>query len=300
VANHDEVKHLLRRGRQLLGRLWSLRLPRAGHREKTARWLRGVGVEIGALTQPIEGIQPIYVDKFPVFAGERCLADYYGDAYALPFHANSLDYVASSHVLEHTANPVKAICEWYRVLRPGGIIYLVVPDRRYTFDRYRPVTACEHLFEDYRRDVSDRDATHVDEHVDLLDWRRAIPDLPSERVAAERERHRALYHGELAAGREINIHFHTFEPATLLEFFHTLMVHPLTQLRLTVVDHAVRFPLGRHDGILLVARVHKRPEDEAEAATNEQRRRENPGFPLLSTARKLQGATAAGKPPSAD
>jgi ubiquinone/menaquinone biosynthesis C-methylase UbiE len=37
----------------------------------------------------------------------------------LPFANNSLDYVLSSHVLEHFWDPIKTIKEWLRVVRPG-------------------------------------------------------------------------------------------------------------------------------------------------------------------------------------
>src|SRR5471032_2472484 len=75
------------------------------HEEKVARWIGPgkIGVEIGAFKSPIPGLapRPIYVDRFRDYAGERCLADYYGDATELPFRDNSLDYVVTSHVLEH-------------------------------------------------------------------------------------------------------------------------------------------------------------------------------------------------------
>ncbi|MGH7804708.1 MAG: methyltransferase domain-containing protein, partial [Candidatus Binatia bacterium] len=83
--------------------------------ESVARkWLRGVGVEVGAFTTPIPGIQPFYVDKFRRFANQECRADVFADGASLPFRSGSLDYVATSHVLEHTANPIAALCEWHR------------------------------------------------------------------------------------------------------------------------------------------------------------------------------------------
>ncbi len=45
----------------------------------------------------------------------------------------SYDFVLFSHALEHVANPVKALREWARVLRPGGALVLVLPDYRRTF-----------------------------------------------------------------------------------------------------------------------------------------------------------------------
>jgi len=47
----------------------------------------------------------------------------------LPFDDNSFDMVYSSHVLEHIPNPERALREIYRVLKPGGINFCVVPTR---------------------------------------------------------------------------------------------------------------------------------------------------------------------------
>lgn len=40
----------------------------------------------------------------------------------------SLDFVASSHCLEHLANPVNALARWLEVLKPGGFAVVSVPD----------------------------------------------------------------------------------------------------------------------------------------------------------------------------
>ena len=88
--------------------------------------LASPGVEIGAFKTPIPGITPIQVDLLAEFAREPTLAEYMGSAIDLPFEDSSLNYVASSHVIEHVANPLAAFQEWYRVLRHGGVIYMVV------------------------------------------------------------------------------------------------------------------------------------------------------------------------------
>ena len=76
------------------------------HPELVARYLKEPGVEIGAFKTPIPGIKPTYVDRFPIYAGEPTLADYYGDACDLPFLDSTLGDAASWHVLEHVANPL--------------------------------------------------------------------------------------------------------------------------------------------------------------------------------------------------
>jgi predicted SAM-dependent methyltransferase len=44
------------------------------------------------------------------------------------FPDESMDYVVERHNLEHYLDPVKAIQEWHRVLRPAGLLGMVVPD----------------------------------------------------------------------------------------------------------------------------------------------------------------------------
>lgn len=46
------------------------------------------------------------------------------------FASDSLDYIVSSHNLEHYVDVVRALQEWRRVLRPGGVLAVIVPDER--------------------------------------------------------------------------------------------------------------------------------------------------------------------------
>lgn len=51
----------------------------------------------------------------------------------LPFKDRTFDKVVMSEVAEHLPNDVKGLKEVYRVLKPGGIICLTVPDANYPF-----------------------------------------------------------------------------------------------------------------------------------------------------------------------
>jgi SAM-dependent methyltransferase len=52
-----------------------------------------------------------------------------GVAEAIPFASQSFDIVHSHHVFEHLADPLQAIQEAYRLLRPGGLLYIEVPNQ---------------------------------------------------------------------------------------------------------------------------------------------------------------------------
>lgn len=83
--------------------------------------------------------------------------------------AETYDLVISSHVIEHIANPIKALRQWARVLKKDGHLLIVAPDKRYTYDRNRPVTTIEHLIADFESDMPESDDTHFEEIIALHD-----------------------------------------------------------------------------------------------------------------------------------
>ncbi len=93
------------------------------------------------------------------------------------------DFLLSSHNLEHVSNPVKALKEWIRVVKPGGAIIILLPDYRRTFDRLRQPTLLEHMLEDYRLGKDEADLTHLAEILELH-------DLSRDRAAGTKEEFR--------------------------------------------------------------------------------------------------------------
>lgn len=130
-----------------------------------SRFCKGRGIEIGSGGRHfVKGSLLVdIVDNFSTPGGYK--VDYFADAHSLPkIEDSSLDYVCASHVLEHLTNPIKAIREWSRILKPGGVLWLKIPDKRKTFDISRERTKLEHLIEDFRRDVPVDDPTHVEDY----------------------------------------------------------------------------------------------------------------------------------------
>ena len=82
---------------------------------------------------------------------------------------NQYDGIISSHCLEHTANPIKVILEWKRVIKKSGYLLIIVPNKKYTFDHKRPYTQFEHILSDYNNQVTEEDLTHLDEIMELHD-----------------------------------------------------------------------------------------------------------------------------------
>jgi len=80
-----------------------------------------VGVDFGAAQ--IAGAQSSAASR--AIANVDFLA---ADSYCLPFAESSFDRVFSHALMEHLADPLRAVKELHRVLKPGGVIGVCSPD----------------------------------------------------------------------------------------------------------------------------------------------------------------------------
>jgi SAM-dependent methyltransferase len=89
------------------------------------RFFVGVGIDIGAGSDPVS----LYAEQFPLMTGLRVWDMPDGDAQKLAsIQDASLDFVHSSHCLEHMVDPMAALARWFGVLKPGGHMVLLFPD----------------------------------------------------------------------------------------------------------------------------------------------------------------------------
>src|SRR4051812_24637479 len=136
---------------------------RAARRRLARAYLAGSGLEIGALHLPLpvpRRARVSYVDRmtsdelrheYPELASYDLVdVDVVDDGQTLATVPDgSVDFVVANHFIEHTEDPIAALANHARVLRPGGVLFLAVPDKRRTFDAARPVTPLEHVVHDH-------------------------------------------------------------------------------------------------------------------------------------------------------
>src|SRR5262249_34163817 len=96
----------------------------------------------------------------------------------------------------------------FRVLRLGGVLYMAVPDKRYSFDVDRPCTPLEHLLRDHREGPEWSKRGHFEE------WTRLVNKRTDEKVVADETQH--------LINIDHSIHFHVWGAAELLEFIAAL------------------------------------------------------------------------------
>lgn len=145
-------------------------------------YIKGLGLEIGALHFPTK-VPPTADVKYVDILTNEQLAKHYPEVpadqmvpvdivddgqYLHKVDDGTQDFVIANHFLEHCDNPLAAVENMLRVLKPGGILFMAVPDKRYTFDADRPVTSFEHVLRDYREEPEWSRRQHFEEWVTMV------------------------------------------------------------------------------------------------------------------------------------
>lgn len=138
--------------------------------------LNGRGLEIGAYSQPTVLKSECNISYLDVQSREAlidglpdkseacrippvdyiCTSGDYTSVAPGPF-----DYIIANHVFEHVANPISWLQMVSRMLVVDGVLFLSVPDKKYTFDKYRPDTPLSHILHDYFTGVQTTSMEHV-------------------------------------------------------------------------------------------------------------------------------------------
>lgn len=110
----------------------------------------GEGLEIGPGRHPYcVGPGVVYLEKHPGSRDGMARPHIVADANAIPRPDESFDYLLSSHVLEHMPDTIRTLNEWARVLKPDGVLVLILPHADRTFDRHRQKTRLDHHIRDH-------------------------------------------------------------------------------------------------------------------------------------------------------
>lgn len=126
------------------------------------------GIEIGGSASNAFGLTTLNVDYCSdldtVFkkeevrlCGTALPVDVVARGDVLPFRDNSTDFVISSHVVEHFFDPIRALEEWHRVVRPGGFIFIIAPHKERTFDLEKPRTPLNELLARHTGEIASPD-----------------------------------------------------------------------------------------------------------------------------------------------
>ena len=187
-------------------------------------FLRGDGLEVGALhlamVLPV-GARARYVDRmsvvdlrahYPELAGvDLAPVEVIDDGERLEtIEPESVDFIVANHFLEHCEDPIRTIETHLGKLRPGGVLFYAVPDKRYTFDFRRPRTPLEHVIADHEHGAQRSRGEHY------LEWARLVHE-----GTGPPEEPQAVAHARQLEAEAYSIHFHVWTQADLVR----LMLH---------------------------------------------------------------------------
>lgn len=135
----------------------------------------GKGIEIGPCYDPIapkcEGFRVHVIDHMTrdqlleKYGDQRENVDldrieevdfvWRGEGYAeLTGAPRSYDWIIASHVIEHTPDLIGFINNCDGVLKEDGVLSLVIPDKRFCFDHFRPLTGISSVIDSHLADAT--------------------------------------------------------------------------------------------------------------------------------------------------
>jgi hypothetical protein len=174
-----------------------------------------------------------------------------GGSLALDLKGEPVRYVVASHVFEHLPNPIGWLQRLAPLLAPGGVVGLIVPDMRYTFDGQRRASAISEVLEAWLLDLCRPSIRQVLEH--FVHKIRVPEDAgptalwadPSLRQRVARSHPHLLrelghagvraYGEKIADGEYIDAHCHVFTPDSLRTLMAEIDALGLLPLALTHV-----------------------------------------------------------------
>jgi glycosyltransferase involved in cell wall biosynthesis/GT2 family glycosyltransferase len=131
-------------------------IPESAHAHS---WLDGMpGIEIGPAAHNPFGLDTINAGLYhPGYDKEQLqrtgsIAPLHIESPAdcLPLPSETENFILHSHVLEHCPDLIRAMLEWYRVLKPQGLLYMIVPKRDAApSDRGKPLSTWKHFLQDF-------------------------------------------------------------------------------------------------------------------------------------------------------
>lgn len=147
------------------------------------------------------------------------------------------DYIVASHVIEHSPNMLKFLADLYEILLPGGVLFLVIPDMRFTFDKNRAETTFGELLEKFLLNAKWPSIAAVYDHFAMASnanghnlWHGIINKEDSELLVSEDfawEAAHRVYNEKLY----FDVHVNVFKPASFFGILKKALLHNLVQFQ---------------------------------------------------------------------
>lgn len=140
-------------------------------------------------------------------------------------HVEKFDYVIASHVMEHVDDLIFVLQDIAKLLKPGGIFYIVYPDKRYCFDHFRTSASFRDAYHVFRQGAKNNAPMVLDFYFSVvpendasLFWGKdgllnELPRAPFANAVAHYER-------ALVGERMEDVHYWPFTDMDFLKFLY--------------------------------------------------------------------------------
>ena len=221
---------------------YELVLQRKRERLFTKTPLKGQGLEIGPLGRPLvlkSSEEVKYVDhcsteelikKYPStdqHISGICHVDLiWKDETLIKVNSHTrVDYIVASHVIEHVPDPVGWLSEIFETLLEEGYLYLIIPDKRFTFDAFRSLNSLQQFRENAKNALKNTDWRVIVDHfanVRKIDTWQAWDDYESINYSEPHHNLEELTKvlKDFEDGKYIDVHANVFTHWYFFEFIH--------------------------------------------------------------------------------
>ncbi|MBT8115107.1 MAG: class I SAM-dependent methyltransferase [Arenicella sp.] len=160
-----------------------------------------------------------------------------GESFAeLTGNSNHYDWIISSHSIEHAPDLIGFLNDCEDLLKEGGVLSLAVPDKRFSFDHFRPATGLAQVIDTHALKPATHSQGKIAEHYlnavsknEQIAWAahstgdiRPVHDLQTVTAAMHSANREEVY---------LDVHAWCFVPNSFRLILHDLHLLGFTQLR---------------------------------------------------------------------
>jgi SAM-dependent methyltransferase len=143
------------------------------------------------------------------------------------------DFIVASHVIEHTPDMLGFLQDCEALLKPDGVIVLAVPDIRFCFDRYKPITSIGEIVQAHHEKRTRHTLASLFDHIAYfceVDGAAGWPQADTREAALKYDLPKpGRFIADHSDGRYVDSHAWQFTPSSFRMIIEAL--HQMGQLR---------------------------------------------------------------------
>ena len=163
---------------------------------------------------------------------------------------DKFDYLIANHVLEHAPNLIGFLQQLCNMLNDEGVLFIALPDKKFTFDKYKINTTLSHVLSDYFNKVDKASIEHIIE--DFLYYDRHF--VGSDQNIEGRLSISAIME-KVSTEPHIGLHCHVFQSETILD----TLIRPIISMNLVKLNLLEFCPAAAERGGEMIMLFRKEP-----------------------------------------